>query len=117
MPDGYIRSLQIEGTGAGAIRHLVTGKGVAISERLDELDEIHGRLRLSIIEPLPWGMLSYTAQAHMEDIASGECELTWCGTFELPEGGAPAEELAALLKKSYITMFRGIREQVMGGNK
>lgn len=113
MPDGYIQSLQIEGQGLGAVRHLITGRGVAISERLDEIDEQSGSLQLTIIKPLPWGMLSYTAQAQLEDINGDSCRLTWCGTFELPESGTAADELAALLKKTYAKMFKGIRGEVI----
>ena len=112
MPDGYIRELQMEGQGLGAIRHLVTGQGVKISERLDEIDAPGGRLNLSIIEPLPWGMLSYTARAQLDSSGNDQCRLGWRGTFELPAGGAAAAELAKLLKKSYIKMFEGIRSQL-----
>lgn len=112
MPDGYIQSLQMAGEGVGAVRHLVTGRGVAISERLDNMDEKSGSLQLTIIEPLPWGMLSYTAQAQLEDVNGGSCRLSWCGTFELPERGPAADKLAALLKKSYAKMFKGIRGEV-----
>jgi hypothetical protein len=97
----------------GAVRHLVTGRGVSISERLDEMYEKSGSLQLTIIEPLPWGMLSYTAQAQLEDVNGDSCQLTWCGTFELPESGPAADELAALLKKSYSMMFKGIRNEVI----
>ena len=110
MPDGYIQSLSSEGQGAGAVRHLVTGKGVAISEKLDSLDQDRRVLRLSIIDPLPWGMLSYSAIVHLEDLEE-HCCLHWCGTFELPDGGQQADELASLLEKSYKTMFKGIKNQ------
>jgi hypothetical protein len=113
MPGGYIQELQVEGEGVGAIRHLITGRGVAISERLDDMDEKSGSLQLTIIEPLPWGMLSYTAQAQLEDVNGDSCRLSWCGTFELPESGPAVDELAALLKKSYSMMFKGIRTEVI----
>lgn len=73
MPDGYIRSLVIHGEGTGVVRHLVTGEGVAISERLDEMDEERGILKLSIIDPLPWGMLSYTAEAQLDHLGRDRC--------------------------------------------
>lgn len=112
MPDGYIQSLHIEGEGVGAVRHLVTGRGVSISEKLVSMDRERGMLRLSIIGPQPWGMLSYTATAHLEETGK-HCCLNWCGTFELPEGGQQAEELAKLLEKSYKTMFKGINNHLM----
>ena len=109
MPDGMIRSLSCEGQGEGAVRHLVTARGVEISEKLDLLDRDSGIIRLSIIDPLPWGMLSYSAVAQLE--ALGEhCRLEWRGTFELVKAGNKADALADLLVKSYKTMFRGIRE-------
>jgi hypothetical protein len=119
MPDGYIQSLTIEGQGEGAVRHLVTGKGVRISEKLNAMDQHAGIILLSIIDPLPWGMLSYTAKAQLED-ADEKCHLNWCGTFELPAGGRPADVLMELLKKSYTTMFKGLRVELArknNGNK
>lgn len=116
MPDRYIQSLQMEGQGEGAVRHLVTGKGVQISERLDAMDRSAGIVLLSIIDPLPWGMLTYTAKAQLEDAGEENCHLSWCGTFELPAGGRQAEELVILLKKSYATMFSGIRGELARKN-
>lgn len=108
MPDGFISELELDGQGEGAVRHLVTGKGVHISERLDALDRPRGLIRLSIIDPLPWGMLSYSATAELENSGDKACRLSWCGTFELPAEGRQASELTELLQKSYQTMFRGI---------
>jgi len=102
----------MEGQGLGAIRHLVTGQGVKISERLDEIDEPGGRLNLSIIEPLPWNMLAYTARAQLDSTGNNQCRLDWRGTFELPTGGLASANLAKLLKKSYTKMFEGIRSQL-----
>lgn len=110
MPDGFIQSLTLEGQGEGAIRHLVTGQGVRISERLDSMNRQQGILRLSIIEPLPWGMLSYSAHAQLKAVDQERCRLDWCGTFELPGEGTQADQLAALLKRSYATLFQGIRQ-------
>ena len=31
MPDAYVKSLRMEGQGLGAIRHLITGKGVHLA--------------------------------------------------------------------------------------
>ena len=112
MPDGFIRELQMEGQGLGAIRHLVTGQGVKISERLDEIDAPGGRLSLSIIEPLPWDMLSYTARAQLDNAGNNQCRLDWRGTFELPADGPASANLAKLLKMSYAKMFEGIRSQL-----
>jgi hypothetical protein len=56
-------------------------------------------------------MLSYCAIAHLKK-AEDHCYLNWCGTFELPDGGQQANELAVLLAKSYRTMFKGIKNQL-----
>jgi hypothetical protein len=116
MPDGHIQSLRCEGQGEGAVRHLVTGKGVPISEKLDGVDRKNGILRLSIIAPLPWGMLSYSAQAHLKENGA-HCHLKWRGTFELTESDQQADELSKLLKMSYETMFKGIRNELQRMNK
>jgi hypothetical protein len=112
MPNGYIRSLDSEGAGEGAVRHITTGKGVVISERLDTVDERRGRLELSILEPLPWEMMSYHASAQLDETGPGKCRLRWEGCFELPQGGPAADALVNLLKESYIAMFAGIRQQL-----
>jgi hypothetical protein len=115
MPDGFIQSLEIEGQGVGAVRHLVTGRGVAISERLDTADKENGLICLSIIEPLPWNMLSYSARAQLNAVTERRSRLTWSGTFELATAGNEAEQLAHLLKRSYMKIFKGIQKQLTGG--
>ncbi len=112
MPRGIIASLEIEGFGVGAVRHIVTCEGVHIAERLDRADERQGRLELSILDPLPWSMLSYTARAQLDEIGPDNCSLRWEGQFELPENGTEADVLAEFLGKSYRQMFKGIRRQV-----
>jgi uncharacterized protein YndB with AHSA1/START domain len=111
MPDGYIRSLRLDGRGIGAIRHLVTGKGVQISERLVGLDEKAGTLELAMVDTLPWGLLSYRASAGLVRISDNRCRLTWTGTFETADGGPRSNRIAMLLEKSYAKMFLGIRHE------
>ena len=69
MPGGYIRSLECEGLGLGAVSHLVTGQGVHLSERLDAADEDSGILELSLVGELPWGLLSYAARVTLDELA------------------------------------------------
>ena len=108
MPDGYIQSLQMEGEGPGAIRHLVTLKGMQLSERLDAIDETSGVLELSLLDPLPWGLLSYRARGKLDRISDNRSRLTWQGTLEMPDRGPEYDKVAALLRKSYAKMFEGI---------
>lgn len=112
MPDGYIRSLRMDGQGIGATRHLVTGKGVQLAERLEALDEETGTLELAMVGALPWGLLSYRASARLVPLTDNRSRLTWTGTFETPEGGPPSDRVATLLEKSYAKMFLGIRRAV-----
>ena len=112
MPAGYIQQLRMEGTGVGSVRHLLTGRGVIVSERLDEVDPENGILKLSIIEPMPWEMHSYNAYAQLRAVDNGQSRLCWHGTFEMTESSAAADSLAALLKNSYETMFEGIKIKV-----
>jgi hypothetical protein len=112
MPDGYIQSLQMEGEGPGAIRHLVTLKGMQLSERLDAIDETSGVLELSLLDPLPWGLLSYRARGKLDRISDNRSRLTWQGTLEMPDRGPEYDKVAALLRKSYAKMFEGIRREV-----
>jgi hypothetical protein len=109
MPGGFIAGLRMEGQGVGAIRHLVTGDGVHLSERLDAADAGAGVLELSLVGQLPWGLLSYRARGELVGMSPDSCELTWRGTFETPESGAQSDRVARLLKKSYANMFLGIR--------
>ena len=116
MPDGYIRELRMDsqcpGREPGAIRHLVTGNGVALSERLDHADEATGVLELSLVEPLPWGLLSYRARGKLDDLPDHRCRLTWSSTLEMPQPGTEADRVVKLLQKSYAKMFLGIKRRV-----
>lgn len=112
MPDGLIRGLEMEGSGIGAVRHLETREGVHIAERLDFADERTGRLELSILDPLPWSMLSYRAVARLEAVAPGSCRLHWEGSFEMPDDGPATVALGVLLGNSYRAMFAGIRRRL-----
>lgn len=113
MPHGIISNLDIEGSGVGSVRHMVTRKGVHIAERLDRADEGQGRLELSILDPLPWSMLSYKAFAQLDERGAENCNLRWEGQFELSENGPDADALAEFLGKSYEQMFKGIRQQAL----
>jgi hypothetical protein len=112
MPGGLICSLELEGRGIGAVRHIVTHRGVRIAERLERADEQRWQLELSILAPLPWDMLAYRAHAKLDELGPGRCRLTWEGRFELPEGGPAAEALAHSLGKSYELMFEGLRQRL-----
>jgi hypothetical protein len=112
MPNGYVQSLRMEGQGPGAIRHLVTGKGVQLAERLEKADESSGVLELSLLDPLPWGLLSYRARGKIERISNDKCRLAWQGTLEMPEPGPESDSVVRLLRKSYAKMFLGIRRVV-----
>lgn len=116
MPAGYIRELHMDserpGRGPGAIRHLITGNGVALSERLDLADEATGVLELSLVEPLPWGLLSYHARGKLDDLPGNRCRLTWSSALEMPQPGIEADRVVSLLQKSYARMFLGIKRKV-----
>jgi len=110
MPGGLISHLEIEGTGVGAVRHIITHQGVRIAERLERADERAGQLELSILEPLPWEMQTYNAIAQLDELGPDKCSLRWEGRFELSEDGLAAEALVQLLGKSYRLMFAGLRQ-------
>jgi len=112
MPDGYIQALECEGRGPGAIRHLVTGQGVHLSERLDAADAATGTLELSLVGELPWGLLSYAARGKLDELADGRSRLTWRGTLEINDNGSELDKVSRLLRKSYARMLLGIRQTV-----
>ena len=112
MPDGYIQALECEGRGPGAIRHLVTGQGVHLSERLDAADAANGTLELSLVGELPWGLLSYAARGKLDELADGRSRLTWRGTLEINDNGSELDKVSRLLRKSYARMLLGIRQTV-----
>jgi hypothetical protein len=112
MPGGYVQSLRMEGQGLGAVRHLVTGKGIRLAERLEMADQLSGVLALSLIDPLPWGLLSYRARGKLDSISENRVRLTWQGTLEMPEQGPESDSVARLLRKSYAKMFLGISHVV-----
>jgi len=110
MPGGFIQSLSIEGQGVGAVRHLVTGKGVHLSERLDKADPSTGLLELSLVDPLPWGLLSYSASGKLDSLGHDRSRLSWRGTLEMPSQGTESDKVVNLLRKSYANMFLGIKQ-------
>jgi hypothetical protein len=112
MPDGYISSLECEGIGPGAVRHLVTGRGVRLAERLDRADESSGLLELSLVGALPWGLVSYAARGKVDSLAADRSRLSWEGTMEMPDDARDADRVDRLLRKSYAKMLQGIREVV-----
>jgi hypothetical protein len=114
MPAGHIRSLEMEGEGLGAVRHLVTGQGARVAERLDAADEEAGILELTIVEPLPWGMLAYSARGRLEALGDDRCRLTWRGKFTVPDSGPEPETLSRFLLQAYRAMFDGIRQASRG---
>ena len=102
----------MEGQGLGAVRHLVTGKGVQIAERLEKADQLSGVLELSLIDPLPWGLLSYRARGKLDSVSDCKSRLTWRGMFEMSDQGPESDSVSRLLRKSYAKMFLGIRNAV-----
>jgi hypothetical protein len=112
MPDKLIRGLRLEGKGVGAIRHITTGQGVELAERLDSMDEATTSITLSLLPPLPWHLLSYSATGAIESLVADACRLTWTGNAEMPESGTQADKTTALLRRSYEIMFQGIRREV-----
>jgi hypothetical protein len=114
MPSGFIKALRLEGSGPGAIRHLTTGQGVELAERLDLLDEAGTRIALSLLPPLPWHLLAYSATGVIEPLGADTCRLTWTGAIEMPDDEPQAAKTSHLLRRSYETMFLGIRREVEG---
>lgn len=112
MPGGFIQNLRMEGQGVGAIRHLVTGKGVHLSEKLDKADPSSGVLELSLVGTLPWGLLSYRARGKLDSLTYDRSRLIWLGTLEMPCQGAESDRVVNLLRKSYANMFLGIRQKL-----
>ena len=112
MPNNLIRELRLEGKGVGAIRYLTTGKGVELAERLDSTDAASTSLTLSMLPPLPWHLLSYSATGAIEPLAAESCRLTWTGTLEMPEKSEQADKTTYLLRRSYEAMFQGIRREL-----
>jgi len=112
MPDGNVQDVRVEGSGVGAVRHILTGKGVHLSERLDKADEAGGILELSLVGELPWNLLSYHARGTLGRLSAEICRLHWQGTAELTDHDAEAGYVAKLLGTSYRKMFQGIRQAV-----
>ncbi len=112
MPDHLIHKLRLEGKGVGAIRYLTTGKGVELAERLDSMDAESTSMTLSMLPPLPWHLLSYSATGAIEPLTADSCRLTWTGNAEMPEKLEQADKTTYLLRHSYEIMFRGIRREL-----
>ena len=112
MPNNLIRELRLKGEGVGAIRYLTTGAGVELAERLDSMDEASTSITLSMLPPLPWHLLSYSARGVIEPVVADTCRLTWTGNAAMSEDAEQADKTAYLLRRSYEYMFLGIRREL-----
>lgn len=107
FPRGFIDSLEIEGEGDGAVRIINAPGGARILERLDGADADNLILQLSIVDPLPDGLLYYKATGRIEPLDERSCRLVWASAFKAadPAGEETFEKWFTLAVKS---MFEGL---------
>lgn len=115
MPPGYISKLTLDGEGEGAVRHIRNSTGALLHERLDGADHAHRILHLSIIPPLPPGLLYYRATGIVRAepaAARPECRLEWMSAFAATPDAAPLFD--TFLPQAVRDMFKGLRGALGG---
>lgn len=93
-----LASLQLTGSGVGAVRTLTNKEGARQVERLESLNDEDRTLSYTVIQTtLP--MEGCVAQLAVRDQGFGKSEVEWTSTFGAK--GAAESEVTALLEKSY----------------
>jgi len=101
-----IERIDIEGSGAGMIRHMYNvGFEDPVSERLDSLDLENYIIKLSIIGDRPAGLLHYQARGQLTELNNGGCRLTYDSEFMAQEGRE--DEAKEFLLGAYGLMYIG----------
>ncbi|HYD48617.1 MAG TPA: SRPBCC family protein [Terriglobales bacterium] len=104
-----IERCTVTGTGVGAVRS-VEMNGIALSERLEALDNDRHRLQYSIVEgPLP--LKNYLATIEVEETAEDRCRIRWSSTFE--PVGLSEEQAKQLIDTIYRQGIQGMRRALV----
>ncbi|MBI1181663.1 MAG: hypothetical protein GC201_14020 [Alphaproteobacteria bacterium] len=96
------RSIEIEGSGEGMVRHLVLPGIGQMAERLVRLDDRTRTQVYELVSGQPIGMATYRATVVVSE-APGGTRLHWTGEFE-PAQGADADAIVEGLRGSYNGM-------------
>jgi len=93
-----IASLEVSGTGVGAVRTAIFKDGGRVVERLESLSDASRSLSYAILEtPLP--MEGCISSLTVRDLGPGQCEVEWYSTFGAK--GAAESEVVRVLEKIY----------------
>lgn len=103
-----IDSVEVEGTGVGAIRSIKMG-GVEIQERLEHLDDTGRSFSYSIVGgPVP--VENYLASMTIADAGPGRSKVTWQGSFD-PKG-VSEEDCQKLFQGVYQGGLAALRKAI-----
>lgn len=101
-----IESVEVEGSGIGAVRTIKMG-GISIKERLEHLDDAGRTFRYSIIEgPVP--ARDYLATVTVHEAGPDRARIVWGSRFE-PQG-APEADLIGLFEGVYKGGISALRK-------
>lgn len=103
MPPG---SVEVEGSGVGAIRS-ITAPGGVIRERLETLDDAGRTFSYAIINddaPLP--LSAYLATVRLQAISADRCKVHWSSEFE--PRGVPEEQIRSGMEQQYRALIQQI---------
>ena len=103
-----LQSVEVEGSGVGAVRRAGLPGGLSLAERLEAFDDRGRRLSYSIVEKSPIPVRSYLATMKVVETGANACRLDWSSTFE-PDG-ATDEQAQKMIRGVYTNGIAGIRK-------
>lgn len=103
---GMIERVELDGTGAGAIRTFHLPGGARIVERIEDYDPAQRRYAYRILDAGPLPVANYLGKAEVAPAGAGAAILSWSAMAD-PVGGN-AEALRAMLEANLETALRSI---------
>jgi len=97
----------------GDVRHLTTGQGRAVAERLEYADPVAGEVVFSIVGPAPGRIGNYRATVHVERLDEARSRVSWTGRMDVPEGADPARIVAGF-EASYRMLIESAAKAARG---
>lgn len=111
LPREFIADVELVGEGDGAVRIITHSVGSKVGERLDGADHERKIITLSIVDPVPPGVIYYRATGRVHPIDARHCRLEWMSAYKTDDS-AGGKQFAAWLPAVVADMFKGLQGAV-----